>query len=307
MDGAADRVRGEIGKIERFGPDALACERGIAMHNDGPNLIERFVGAVEQRVFNAMAYLLGARTAHGDRIHGFEMAGVGNQMNVQGFPGRGRVSSRGTDVILDIARTENATRVHILKAGDDFVGRLAGDVSHDAETAAVTHGHNGIKAAKLASRIENGIEQWDEGGVAFEGEALAAKVAALENLLKQIGADEALENFLLVNFEFRAFDSIRDPTTAFGLVEMHEFDANCAAIDAPGFVSGFAREALEIWKIQGSEKAEGIESRFIIAPLPKEVEDAFALSVIACFRRGRLCRGFCGFVGNESGAVGHGR
>src|ERR1700731_152167 len=101
------------------------------------------------------------------------MAGVGNQMNVQGFAGAGRVSSGGADVILDVPRTENATRVHILKASDDFVGRLAGDVSHDAEAAAVTHGHNGIKAAKLAGGIENGIEQWDEGGVAFEGEALA--------------------------------------------------------------------------------------------------------------------------------------
>ena len=86
---AADGVGLEVGEIQRFRQNSLARKRGVAVHHDGNN----FVG-VEARRAAGIAGLLCARAAHSDRIDGFQMAGIRNQVNVDFFAVRGDVSAR---------------------------------------------------------------------------------------------------------------------------------------------------------------------------------------------------------------------
>ena len=93
------------------------------------------------------------------------------------------VGARGADVILHVTRAEHAARVDVLKARDDFMRRLARGVHHDVEAAAMTHGHDGFQRAVFAGSIENGIEQGNQRGDAFERKALGAEIARLQDLL----------------------------------------------------------------------------------------------------------------------------
>jgi len=71
VNGAADGVSLQVREIEGFRPDALPGEGGVAVHHDWDDP----AGAA-----GAVAGLLGAHTAHGDGIDGFQMAGIGDEV-----------------------------------------------------------------------------------------------------------------------------------------------------------------------------------------------------------------------------------
>ena len=80
---AADGVALEIGEIQCFGKNALACEGGVAVHDDGPNFVECCARTIDDRAIGAASSLFCAGATHGDRIDGFEMARVRNDVNVE--------------------------------------------------------------------------------------------------------------------------------------------------------------------------------------------------------------------------------
>src|SRR5712692_2901917 len=164
--------------------------------------------------------------------------------------------------------------------------RFAGGVDHDVEAAAMTHGHDGFRGAVLADGVENGVEQRDQRGDAFEREALGAEIAGLQDLLEEVGANEALENFLLVDFGLRTFDALDDPAAAVWLGKVHEFRADGAAVDAAGFLGGFTGEVCKVRLLERAEEAEGVEMGFEVAAAAEGVEDALAV-----FRTGRFSGG----------------
>ena len=101
-----------------------------------------------------------------------------------------RILAGRAHVVLDVAATEDATRIDVLEAGEDFGGRAADDVGHDVETAAMAHGEDGGIDAESGTGCEHGVQKWDECGEAFQGKALCAEVAGLDGLLEDVGADE---------------------------------------------------------------------------------------------------------------------
>src|SRR5216684_4543488 len=141
VNGAADSVGLEVSEIKRFRPDALAGKGGVAVHDDGNDLL----GAA-----GAVAGLLCAGTAHGDGVDGFEVAGIGDEMDADFLAGGGDVGAGGADVILHVACAEHAARIDIFKSRDDIMGCFAGSVDHDVEAAAMAHGHDGLDGAMLA-------------------------------------------------------------------------------------------------------------------------------------------------------------
>src|SRR5229473_126061 len=145
----------------------------------------------------------------------------------------------------------------------------------------MAHSHDGFDRAVLAHRIQDGVEKRDECGDAFERITLGAKVADLENLFEEVRADKTFENFPLVDFELWTFDTLRNPLTPFGLRQVHEFGADGAAIDAAGFVGGFASES-KLRMFQRTEKTEGIECGFVITPAAKGVENSLPIVVNDC-------------------------
>jgi hypothetical protein len=86
------------------------------------------------------------------------------------------------------------------------------------------------------------FEERDEGGEAFEREALGAEVARLDDLFEEIGAGEELEGpgwVEVLRLVAWIFHALLDPGTA-GLVgDVHELDGQGAGIVAACFVGMF--------------------------------------------------------------------
>src|ERR1700728_3656432 len=80
VDAAADGEAIDTGEVHGLGPDALAGEGGVAVDDDGKDA----VGAVRTN-----AVLMGACAAHGDRIDGFEVTGVRDEVEGDGASGTG--------------------------------------------------------------------------------------------------------------------------------------------------------------------------------------------------------------------------
>ena len=255
---------------------------------------------------NAVAGLLGAGTTHGDRIDGFEVAGIRNQVNVELLAVGGGVHAGRADVIFHVTCAEDAARINVFKTRDHFVNGLAGNVRHDVQATAMAHGHDGIDTAQIAGGIENGIEQRDQRGVALEREALAAEVTALQDLFEKIGANQAFEDFFLIDLEFGTFHALGDPIAALEFRDVQEFHADGAAVVAAGFFGIFTGEAVEIGTLERGEEAEGVESGFVEAPAAEKIEDAFAFGVPHAVGRRRFLGGPGGLFGSECHTVSHG-
>src|SRR5215467_8201133 len=78
---AADGIRAQVREVECFRPDALPCKSRVTVHDDRNDLVERLPGTVHVAAAQAVACLLGARPAHSNRIDGFEMARIRNEVN----------------------------------------------------------------------------------------------------------------------------------------------------------------------------------------------------------------------------------
>jgi len=83
-----------------------------------------------------------ARVADGDGVDGFEVARVRDEMDVNLAAAARGVFAGGAHVILHVAGAENAARVDVFEAGEDFFGRALGNVGDDVEAAAVAHPHD---------------------------------------------------------------------------------------------------------------------------------------------------------------------
>ncbi len=217
VDGAADGVSGEVGVVHGLGEDALSGECGVAVDEQREIFFaSAFAGAV----------LLGAGAADGDGVDGFEVAGIRDQVNVDFSAAARFVFAGRAHVILHVARAENAARVDVFESGKDFLGGPLGHVGDDVEAAAVAHAHDELDRAALGGGVENFVDERDEGGNAFEREAFAAEIALLHDLLEDIGADEQVEDALLVFFVGLGFHLLVNPATAFGGVDVIDLDAD---------------------------------------------------------------------------------
>src|SRR5260370_8968016 len=100
----------------------------------------------------------------------------------------------------------------------------------------MAHGHDGLHRAVLAERVQDGVKKGDDCGNTFQRKTLRAEVARLENLFEQIGANQAFENFSLVDLKLWSFDALGNPLAPLRLQQVHELRADRAAIDAAGFL-----------------------------------------------------------------------
>ncbi len=209
-------------------------------------------------------------------------------MNADALAGGGGVKAGRTNVILHVARAQDAPRVHVFKSGDHFVRGLASRVGHDVEAAAMTHGHYAFDGAMFADNFEHGVEQRDQRGDAFERKAFGAEVAGLQNLLEQIGANEPFENFCLIGFRRHSFHAFGDPLAAFRLGEMHEFRADGVAIEAASLFGDRAGKG-EIGVAQRFKKTNGVEGGLVVAPAAEGVENPLAVLLGGCGFADGLC------------------
>ena len=187
VHGTADVIAGQLRHIQSLGPDALAGERRIAVHGDFEHLLAPLRPA---------ALLLGARAAHGNRIDGFEVAGIGNQMHLDLLSVSGKEIACGAHMVFHVAAAQDAPRIDILEARENLGGRAAHDVHHHIQPPAVAHRQHALFGAVFGSGAENGVEKRKKRGFTFERKAFCAEIARLNRLLENFRLDQEFENAL---------------------------------------------------------------------------------------------------------------
>ena len=266
VNGAAGGVAREVGVVHGLGGNALTGECGVAVDQQRQKFFAAaFAGAV----------LLGAGASDGDGIDRFQMAGVRDQVNVDLGAAARDVFAGCAQVILHVARAEDAARIDVFERGENFFGSAARDVQDHVQASAVTHAHNEIDGATLRGSVEDFVNQGKQRGIAFEREAFRAEVALLQHLLEDVGADEQVENALLVDGAGFAFHAFLDPAAAVGVGDVHELDADRAAIGIARLAGEFAVD-LEVGLRLRTEEAEGVEVSLEVSPVPEKVENALA-------------------------------
>jgi hypothetical protein len=113
VDAASDRVAVDGGEVEGLGPDALAGEGCVTVDDDGQDAVS---------AVSANAILTRAGAAHGDRIDGFEVAGIRNHVQGDGAAIARGEAAGGSDVVLDVATAQDAARIDVFELRKDVGG-----------------------------------------------------------------------------------------------------------------------------------------------------------------------------------------
>ena len=86
-------------------------------------------------------------------------------------------------------------------------------------------------APACAAAVEHAVQQRNQRGHAFERKSLAAQIARLQHLLEKFRANQPLENVGAIGLRRVGFQSLGNPAAALGIVDVHEFRADRAAIE----------------------------------------------------------------------------
>ena len=278
MDGASDGVAGECAEDKALGEDALAGEGRVAMYGDGQNAIAAgLVRAVGVARCLADAGLLRAGAAEGDGIDRLQVAGVGDQVQVDGCAVGSMELAGGPHVVFDVATAEHRTWVHIFEAREDVDRGASNDIGHYVEAAAMAHGYYRGGDTKRSAGGEDMGEERDKDSEPFQREALGAEVARLDGLLEEVRADEVREDAGLVGGRGRQLHLLLEPLARGRVRDVHELQADAAAVNGAGG-GGDCRVGGGSGEWLGREVlAERVERGLEVSPAAEYVEDGFAL------------------------------
>ena len=246
MDRAAGAVADELAHRQRLVDQALAGERRVAVHQDrhhrGPPL--RVAGGVLAR----------AHLADHDGIHRLQVRRIGLQRDVHLMAGDLDVG-RGAEVVLHVARALHIVGLEALAAefGEHRGERLLHDVDQRVEPAAMRHADGDLDHALRGHRLDHRVQRGDGDLAALQAEALGGDVALLAEHLEafrlgELPQDGALRLGIERGAPGRAFHPALDPRLLVGVLDVHELDADRAAIglaqDGQDFAQrgGFAAE-----------------------------------------------------------------
>ena len=269
MNGAPDGVSREIGVVHGLSEDALSSKRCVAVDE-------------QRKIFLATTFasavLLGAGAADGHGIDGFQMTGVRHQVNVNFAAAASLIFAGGAHVVFHVTRAENAARVNVFESGENFLRRTLRHVGDDVQAAAVTHAHDELDRPALDRGVEDFVDQRNQRSRAFEREALAAQIALLHDLLEDVGANEQVQDALLVFLRRIGLHALENPAAALGRVDVIDFDTDGARIDGSGCTGVFAFP-LQFGRLSGAEKAERIKVAFEVSELAVSLEYSLTLEV----------------------------
>ncbi len=92
----------------------------------------------------------------------------------------------------------------------------------------MSHGENDLGGLVVGGALQGFIEEGNQSGDAFQGEALGSQVARLNDLLEGVGLNEKLENPLLIDLFRLALETFLDPAPTLRVGYVHELDTDCA-------------------------------------------------------------------------------
>ena len=157
---------------------------------------------------------------------------------------------------------------------------------HDhVQPAAVAHRDHHLLGLVRGGALEHLVEAGEQRLHPLDREALGAEVAGLDELLEGLGAGEQVEDAPLVEARRLGLHALLDPAPALRIGDVHELDADGAAVVAAGVVGGRRVRALEAGLGLGLDAVHGIEVRQQIA------QPAVGVQGLLVQRGGALGRG----------------
>ena len=207
------------------------------------------------RVGVAALVLLGAHLAEHHRVHRLEMRGVGRQRQVDDVAVELAVG-RGAEVVLHVARAVHVLglRGAALELGEQRGVGLVHDVHEHVEPAAMRHADHDLLDAELAAALQDLLDAGDQRLAAVEAEALGADELHAEIVLEPLGLDDPLQDRLAafdreLGVVLDVLDALLDPGLLVGILDVHELDADRAAI-------GLAQAVPDLAQGRGLAQAE---------------------------------------------------
>ena len=228
VERAADAKRRQLAQHQRLLDHAFAGQRRVAVDEERqPALAAQVTDAV----------LLRAHAADRDRVDELEMAGIEAEREMDALAGGGDPVGGVPEVIAHVAATAIAARLAVLELAEDLARRLAEDVRQHVEPPAVRHADHDLGRALAAGLLHRPIEQRDQALGAFEREAGGPQILPAQERLERLGIGQPTQHAQSARRVGRpvvvAFHLRRHPIAGGGVADVHELDADRAAVDPP--------------------------------------------------------------------------
>ncbi len=236
VDRAADVPAGEARQVQRFGDDALAGERRVAVDEDA----EHFLRLEHRRAGGARGGAGRARHADEQRVDRLEVARVGRHRDDERLRPIGMFHAR-AGVVLHVAHPAEvdaaaAREERVLELREDLRVRLAHHVREHVQAAAVRHGDEHVLHARGGGVGDDLVEHRDHQVEAFDREARLAGERALQEALEHLDLRDAVEQLAAVDgiggrAEAPRLDGFTQPHAFVGHEHLGEVVAARGAVD----------------------------------------------------------------------------
>ena len=144
---------------------------------------------------------------------------------------------RGAEVVFDVGRALDILGIGgiALEFREDGREGLADEIGQHVEPAAMGHAHHHLIDAELAAALQDLLQRRDRGLAAVQPEALGAGIFAVEEALEDLRRRQPLQYRELtlggeLGLVADRFDALLDPGLLGRVLDMHELDADLAAI-----------------------------------------------------------------------------
>ena len=180
--------------------------------------------------------LPGAGLAQDHRVHRLKMRGIGGQRQVDRVTIEDAVC-RGAQVVLHVSRTADilGMRDTILELRHDGPVGLQHDVGQHVEPSAVRHAQIYRPDAELRAPLENLFNGRNGGFAAIEAKALGARMLEVQEAFEPFGLGQTFEDGPFtplgeMGLVADALDALLYPGFFLGILDVHELDADRAAV-----------------------------------------------------------------------------
>ena len=227
VDRAAGAVATDTRQLEALGHDALPGKGRVPVQKHRDHLV--MLG-----VFQLVA--LGAGFAQHDRVHRFEVRGVGGQRQVDGVAVELPVARR-AEVVFHIARPVHVLGLEAaaLKLVEDRAVGLGHHVGQHRQTTPVRHPDDDFLDTEVAAALDDLLHRRDQGFATVEAEPLGAHILDVQEFLEPFGLDQLVQDRATpfageADFLAVAFDPFLEPTGFFRVRDVHVLQREGAAV-----------------------------------------------------------------------------
>ena len=233
---AARAVATQHAQLKGFEHDALAGHGRVAVHEHREGAEGRVILAILLRPHNALEHA----------VDGLEVRGVRREIDLELLAIRRSEVALGAEVVLDVARALHRLGVlRALELAEDLAVGFSGDVREHVQAAAVGHADRDLVKAMVGSALQDLVKQRNHTLATFEAEALLADVFGLQEGLERLGLVELAENthlLVVCRLLVGLLQPLLKPFALFGFLNVHELDADGAAVRVTQHAKHFAQQ-----------------------------------------------------------------